>query len=73
MADLWPLQAQYVFIHDALEEMITCGDTSISSANLRTKIGNMHRIIPDKSIAGFSDQFQVRMRLCYCVLCCLLS
>ena len=54
-----PTQAQYVFIHDALEELITCGDTSISSSNLRVKIGKMHKILPDKAISGFSDQFKV--------------
>lgn len=55
-----PTQAQYVFIHDALEELITCGDTAISSSNLRIKMGKMHKIIPEKAISGFSDQFKVR-------------
>jgi protein tyrosine phosphatase len=48
-----------VFIHDALEELITCGDTSISSSNLRTYIRKMHKIIPEKAISGFTDQFRL--------------
>ena len=52
-------QAQYVFIHDALEELITCGDTSIASHNLRMKLGNLGKIVPGKIITGFQDQFEV--------------
>ena len=60
MTGVCPPQAQYVFIHDALEELITCGDTAVSSSNLRVKMGKMHKIIPEKAISGFSDQFKVR-------------
>ena len=52
-------QAQYVFIHDALEELITCGDTAIMSHNLRLKIGNLGKVDPNKFITGFQDQFEV--------------
>ena len=52
-------QAQYVFIHDALEELITCGDTAILSHNLRMDIGNLGRIVPGKIITGFQNQFEV--------------
>ena len=59
-----PLQAQYVFIHDALEELIICGDTSILSHNLRVKIGNLGKIVWGKSISGFQDQFEVCIKYC---------
>ena len=38
-------QAQYVFIHDALEELITYGDMAILSHNLHIDIGNLGRIV----------------------------
>ena len=53
------LQLQYVFIHDALEELITCGETDISAGNLRVKVNKLHKIIPGKAISGFEDQFRV--------------
>ena len=53
------LQMQYVFIHDALEELITCGETDISAGNLRVKVNKLHKIIPSKAISGFEDQFKV--------------
>ena len=50
---------QYVFIHDALEELITCGETDISAGNLRVKVNRLHKIVPSKAISGFEDQFKV--------------
>ena len=52
-------QGQYVFIHDALEELITCGDTAILSHNLRHDIGKLGKIVPEKFITGFQNQFEV--------------
>ena len=54
------LQMQYVFIHDALEELITCGETDISAGNMRMKMNRLHKIVPGKAISGFEDQFKVR-------------
>ena len=48
-----------MFIHDALEELITCGETDISTGNLRMKVNKLHKIIPSKAISGFEDQFKV--------------
>jgi len=48
-----------VFIHDALEELVTCGETDISAGNLRVKVNKLHKIIPGKAISGFEDQFKV--------------
>ena len=52
-------QAQYVFIHDALDEFITCGDTEIKASSLRAKVNYLSKVIPGKGITGFSHQFQV--------------
>ena len=52
-------QAQYVFIHDALNEFITCGDTEIKASSLRAKVNYLSKVIPGKGITGFNHQFQV--------------
>ena len=36
-------QDQYVFIHDAILEAVTCGDTQIESGNLRTQLNKLQR------------------------------
>ena len=52
------MQAQYVFIHDALSELIICGDTEIGAANLRIAINRLCK--PDKDkVTKFQRQFQV--------------
>lgn len=53
------LQAQYVFIHDALNEYITCGETEIAANNLRSKFNHLTKQIPGKGMTGFASQFQV--------------
>ena len=53
------IQAQYIFIHDALEELITCGETDIKAAGLRVKVNRLRKTIPGKGITGFAEQFQV--------------
>ena len=53
------VQAQYVFIHDALNELITCGQTDVVASALRTKVNFLSKIIPAKGITGFQNQFQV--------------
>ena len=53
------IQAQYVFIHDALEELITCGDTSFSVQNMRVKVNKMSKADPETEITGYQKEFQV--------------
>ena len=53
------------FIHDALEELITCGDTAILSHNLHAKIETLGRIVHGKITSGFQDQFEVYMYYMY--------
>lgn len=53
------MQAQYSFIHDALEEFITCGDTSIAVTNLRVTMVNLSK--RDGASTGYNTQFEVRI------------
>ena len=48
------MQMQYIFVHDALEEYITCGDTSVLVANMKITICRLGK-------GGFVDQFKVRL------------
>ena len=36
-------QDQYIFIHDAILEAVTCGDTQIESGNLRAKLNKLQK------------------------------
>ncbi|CAI8032659.1 Receptor-type tyrosine-protein phosphatase F [Geodia barretti] len=50
---------QYVFIHDALCELITCGETDIAAPALKVKIQRLSKVIPGKGVTGFQEQFQL--------------
>ncbi|XP_064386154.1 uncharacterized protein LOC135334773 isoform X2 [Halichondria panicea] len=52
-------QNQYVFIHDAILESMTCGDTQISAGDLRRQIQKMSLVPPGKTISDFQYQFQI--------------
>ena len=56
---LLPPQSQYVFIHDALNELITCGDTHVEGSELRTRINELHRVPHGTTRSGFVEQFEV--------------
>jgi len=49
-----------MFIHDALDELITCGETSFSVQNVRVKLNRMSKEVPGMGKTGFQDQFEVR-------------
>ena len=53
------MQPQYIFAHDALDELITCGETDIPAAGLKVKVNRLRKTIPGKGITGFTEQFQV--------------
>lgn len=63
------LQAQYSFIHDALEELVTCGDTSINVQNMRVKVSRMKKENPQTGMTGFQEQFKVCMCICDAMWC----
>ena len=58
----WLIQEQYVFIHDAILESVTCGDTEISSANLRLVLQKMSKVNPKDNATSFQTQFKVRAK-----------
>ena len=54
------IQDQYAFIHDALSDHITCGDTSMMAHELRCAIIDMNKK-DGTGRSGFQNQFEVRM------------
>ena len=48
-----------MFIHDAILESVTCGDTQISAGDLRKQILKMSLVSPGKIISDFQYQFQI--------------
>ena len=48
-----------MFIHDSLNELLTCGETEIAAANMRIAIGRLGRLTNSQDTTGFSKQFQV--------------
>ena len=63
-------QPQYVFIHDALCELITCGETDIAAPALKVKIQRLAKVVPGKGLTGFQEQFQVCIVHIMSVVCC---
>ena len=57
------MQPQYIFIHDALDELITCGETDILATGLTVKVNRLRKTIPGKGITGFAEQFQVDLKI----------
>ena len=53
------LQDQYMFIHDAILEFLTCGDTQISSKNLHEVIDRLRKEDPTHQCTGYQHQFNV--------------
>ena len=50
---------QYIFLHDAVLESVTCGDTEISSANLRLAVRKLNKINPADNTTMLQTQFKV--------------
>ena len=48
-----------MFLHDAMLESVTCGDTEISSANMRTAMRRLNRLNPADNTTGLRTQFKV--------------
>ena len=49
-----------MFIHDALSDYITCGDTSVPAHELRAVIATFERVDQSTGRSGFQEQFAVR-------------
>ena len=58
---LFELQEQYIFIHDAILELVTCGDTQIDAVNLRK---SLHHLLK-KNESG-SSNLEVQFSVSYC-------
>lgn len=52
-------QEQYVFIHLAVLEVLTCGNTEIPAHNLQNVMNKLSTINPQKQISGFATEFEV--------------
>ena len=54
-----PTQDQYVFIHDAVLESLTCGDTQIPASGLASAIKTLKEKNRETGRTGFETQFHV--------------
>ena len=61
-----PNQDQYVFIHDAVLESLTCGDTQIPASGLAGAIEKLKQKDSETGMTGFETQFHVRVS-CLCI------
>ena len=48
-----------MFIHDALSELVVCGETDIPVASIRINISRLQKLIVGEAITGFQKQFKV--------------
>ena len=49
-----------MFIHDAMNELVVCGETEVLAANIRLNISRMERlIVGEEAVSGFQKQFEV--------------
>ena len=53
-----------MFIHDALRDYITCGDTSVPAHELKAAIATFMRVNKNTEMTGFQEQFDVRTIKC---------
>lgn len=51
---------QYIFIHDALLEAVTCGNTEVPARNLYSYIQRLTQIEPGENVTGMELEFKVR-------------
>ncbi len=58
------IQDQFVFVHDAINELVLCGDTEIAANDIRDKVKSLHKIRPGGDVVSeFQLQFQVILSL----------
>ncbi|CAI8049659.1 Tyrosine-protein phosphatase Lar-like [Geodia barretti] len=50
-------QAQYVFIHDSLSELVVCGETDVAAGNIRIRMMQLQKPVPG-GLVGFQKQFE---------------
>ena len=57
-----------MFVHDALSELVLCGETDIPATDIRISINNLKKTITGENITGFQKQFQVSLISFVCIL-----
>ena len=62
------IKDQFMFIHDAILESVTCGDTQITATDLRMTVDKMKRNDNKKQLHGFQYQFKVYTCIRSCVV-----
>ena len=53
------IQSQYIFIHNALDELFTCGETEIEATNMRVAVSRLNRTVQSGAGTGFQKQYEV--------------
>ena len=48
-----------MFIHDAILESITCGNTQVSAADLQRTVTKLKQRDPNTKLTGYEQQFKV--------------
>ena len=54
-------QDQYIFIHDAILEAVTCGDTQIEASDLRRATQTLSKQDPQTQLTGYENQFKASL------------
>ena len=54
-----------MFVHDALSELVVCGETDIPAAKTRINIDQMKELVTGEALTGFQKQFQVIFTVYY--------
>ena len=49
-----------MFIHDAILESITCGNTQVSAADLQRTVTKLKQRDPCTKLTGYEQQFKVQ-------------
>ena len=52
-----------MFLHDAVLESLTCGDTQISAGNLRTAMKRLGKMESQTQTSGYDHEFKVQPRV----------
>lgn len=57
--NVFALQAQYIFVHDALLEAVICGDTEITVKDLARQIKSLQQVNPESGKTLLHEEFEV--------------
>jgi len=63
-------EAQYVFLHDAILEGVTSGNTEVSAERLAQRMSELEEVDSDGE-TGYQKEFNVRRSICLSIFSCL--